>query len=74
VYFCFRKGLSAVLGVCSIKHGPKKADYVDDVFNVINWRQVQFTSCLLSLFVRHEVRLIKCCSQGGASQLTVAMV
>ncbi|CAL5224260.1 g6917 [Coccomyxa viridis] len=23
-----------------LKHGPKKADYVDDVFNVINWRQV----------------------------------
>ena len=32
--------------VCSLKHGPKKADYVDDVFNVINWRQVRFETQL----------------------------
>ena len=25
----------------SLKHGPQKADYVDDVFNVINWRQAR---------------------------------
>ena len=48
--------LTVIYLLCSLKHGPKKAEYVVDVFSVINWRQVTRSDTALANMYISEVR------------------